>query len=175
MAARDDVVTELIATRGRALVGYAYLLCGNVSDAEDLVQDALVRTFSRRRSGLRFDSAEGYVRTAILHGYLDGRRRRSRWAARRHLLVEPSAIDGPEGATGDRIDVVAALQGLPRQQRAAVVLRFYEDLTVAEIAERLGVSTGAVKRYLHLGIAKLEQHLGPVADANTDITLVQEG
>ncbi len=78
----DDVVAELLATRGRALTRYAYLLCGNAADAEDLVQDALVKTFARRRAGLELDSAEAYVRRAILTLYLDGWRKRGRWATR---------------------------------------------------------------------------------------------
>jgi RNA polymerase sigma-70 factor (sigma-E family) len=172
--AQDDVVESLIATRGRALTGYAYLLCGNLDDAEDLVQDALVKTFSRRRAGLELDSAEAYVRRSILTVYLDGWRRRGRWAARRHLAAGPSASDGPEVPTGDRLDVVAALRRLPRQQRACVVLRFYEDLTVAEIAQRLAVSEGAVKRYLSMGVHSLEGVLGPIQPPVTDTVLLQE-
>jgi RNA polymerase sigma-70 factor (ECF subfamily) len=174
VSAQDDVVESLIATRGRALTGYAYLLCGNLDDAEDLVQDALVKTFSRRRAGLELDSAEAYVRRAILTVYLDGWRRRGRWAVRLHMVAGPSSTDGPETPTGDRIDVVAALRRLPPQQRACVVLRFYEDLTVPEIAQRLGVSDGAVKRYLSMGVHSLEGVLGPISPAPTHTVLVQE-
>lgn len=170
----DDVVATLISSRGRALTGYAYLLCGNIDDAEDLVQDALVKTFSRRRSGLEMESAEAYVRRAILNLYLDGWRRRGRWAVRRHLAAAPTSADGPEVGTGDRLDLVAALRGLPRQQRACVVLRFYEDLTVGEIAQHLGVSEGAVKRYLSMGVHRLEGLLGPIAPAPSTISLVRE-
>ncbi len=170
----DDVVAELLTTRGRALTRYAYLLCGNVADAEDLVQDALVKTFARHRAGLELDSAEAYVRRAILTLYLDGWRRRGRWATRRHLAAGPTSVDGPEAGTSDRMDVVAALRGLPPQQRACVVLRFYEDLTVAEIAHHLAVSDGAVKRYLSLGVHRLEALLGPITPAPTTVALVQE-
>ena len=170
----DDDVAELLTTRGRALTGYAYLLCGDAHDAEDLVQDALVKTFSRRRAGLELDSAEAYVRRTILTLYLDGWRRRGRWATRRHLAAGPTSVDGPEAGTGDRLDLLAALRGLPPQQRACVVLRFYDDLTVAEIARHLAVSEGAVKRYLNLGVHRLEGLLGPIAPAPTTIALVQE-
>jgi RNA polymerase sigma-70 factor (sigma-E family) len=170
----DDVVASLLTHRGRALTGYAYLLCGNIHDAEDLVQDALVKTFSRRRAGLELDSAEAYVRRAILTLYLDGWRRRGRWATRRHLAAVPTSADGPEDGTNNRLDVVAALRGLPPQQRACVVLRFYEDLTVPEIAERLAVSDGAVKRYLSLGVHRLEGLLGPITAPVTTVALVQE-
>ena len=173
--AGTDVVEELITHRGTALRGYAYLLCGNLHDAEDLVQDALVKTFSRRRAGLQLDSAEGYVRQAILTTYLDGWRKRGRWATRRHLAVAPSSTEGPERASGYRVDVVAALRELPRQQRACVVLRFYEDLTVAEIAERMGIADGTVKRYLSMGVHTLEGLLGPIPSAHSTIEIVQEG
>jgi RNA polymerase sigma-70 factor (sigma-E family) len=174
VSTQDDVVEQLIATRGRALTGYAYLLCGNVDDAEDLVQDALVKTFSRRRAGLELESAEAYVRRAILTIYLDGWRRRGRWAVRRHLAAGPTSTEGPEQDTGTRMDVVAALRGLPPQQRACVVLRFYEDMTVGEIAHQLAVSDGAVKRYLSMGVHRLESVLGPITPAPTDTVLVQE-
>jgi RNA polymerase sigma-70 factor (sigma-E family) len=170
----QDVVEALIATRGRALTGYAYLLCGDITDAEDLVQDALVKTFSRRRAGLALASAEGYVRQAILTTYVDGWRRRGRWATRLHLVAEASSVDGPEAGTATRVDVVAALRHLPRQQRACVVLRFYEDLTVSEIADALGISDGSVKRYLSMGVRTLEGLLGPLAGTTTTIEIVQE-
>ena len=172
--AGHDVVGTLIATRGRALTGYAYLLCGDVGDAEDLVQDALVKTFSRRRAGLELGSAEAYVRRAILTTYVDGWRRRGRWSERLHLVATRDSSDGPEVTVPTQVDVVAALRTLPRRQRACVVLRFYEDLTVAEIAEQLGVSVGAVKRYLSMGVHALEDRLGPVVDADTHIDMVQE-
>ena len=162
----DDVVAALLTTRGRALVGYAYLLCGNVDDAEDLVQDALVKTFSRRRAGLELDSAEAYVRRCILTLYLDGWRRRGRWATRRHLAAAPPSTEGPEARTHDRLDVVAALRGLPPQQRACVVLRFYEDMTVPAIADALALSQGSVKRYLSDGVRRMEGLLGPMPDAH---------
>lgn len=175
MATGDDIVETLIIERGKALTGYAYLLCGDVHEAEDLVQDALVKTFTRRRAGLHLDSAEAYVRRAVLTLYLDGWRRRKRWAGRWPVAADPGAVDGHEVDSAARIDVVAALRALPRQQRASVVLRFYDDLTVPEIADRLGVSDGAVKRYLSLATRRLESLLGPVEAADTTIELVLEG
>ena len=170
----SDTVEELLATRGRALTGYAYLLCGDVTDAEDLVQDALVKTFSRRRAGVELGSAEAYVRRAILTTYVDGWRRRGRWSGRQNLVASADRLEGPAGAADERLDVVAALRHLPRQQRACVVLRFYEDRTVAEIADHLGVSQGAVKRYLSMGVHALETLLGPLRDTAVSIEIVQE-
>lgn len=164
----DEVVTRLIAERSRALTGYAYLLCGNVHDAEDLVQDALVKTFARRRSGIELDSAEAYVRRAVLTLYLDGWRKRKRWSVRLPVAAEPTERADHADAVGDRVDVVAALAELPRQQRACVVLRYYEDRTVAEIADALGVGDGTVKRYLSLATRRLESLLGPLPTDDHD-------
>lgn len=163
MAAWEQSLKDLVRTRGPALVGYAYLLCGDRREAEDLVQDALVKTFARGRLGTRPDSMEAYVRRAILSTFLDGFRRRKRWAAVRHLVATDDVAPARDGAVGDRVDVRAALDGLPPRERACVVLRYYEDLTVARIADALSLSEGAVKRYLSDGVRRLETVLGPVA------------
>ncbi len=180
MAAGDEVVEQLIEQRGRALTGYAYLLCGDVHDAEDLVQDALVKTFGRRRAGLRLDSAEAYVRRAVLTLYLDRWRTRKRWSPRWPAAAEPAEVASPESAVAEHLDVVAALAQLPPQQRACTVLRFYDDLPVAEIADQLGLGVGTVKRYLSLATHRLEGLLGPISaptdgpDADTSLETVLE-
>src|SRR5659263_378344 len=98
----DDAMATLARERGKALTGYAYLLTGDLRDAEDLVQDALVKTFVRRRSGLELGSAEGYLHRTILTTYIDGYRRRRRWEDLRHLLARPRPgarrLPGPPGA-----------------------------------------------------------------------------
>lgn len=161
MAQWEQSLEELVRTRGTALVGYAYLLCGDRREAEDLVQDALVRTFARGRI-TETAALEGYVRRTVLNTYLDGFRRRRRWAAVRHLVAEPGARPGPEAPSSARVDVQEALATLSPRQRASVVLRFFEDMTVAQVADALSLSEGAVKRYLSDGIRRMEDHLGPV-------------
>ncbi|NLE72772.1 MAG: sigma-70 family RNA polymerase sigma factor [Actinomycetales bacterium] len=158
----EQALAELVATRGPALVGYAYLLCGDRREAEDLVQDALVKTFASARRGTALANTEGYVRRAVLTTYLDGFRRRRRWAAVRHLAGGEEVVAGPEAAVGDRLAVRDALAGLSPRERACVVLRFYEDLTVPRIADELALSEGAVKRYLSDAVRRLEATLGPV-------------
>jgi DNA-directed RNA polymerase specialized sigma24 family protein len=81
---RDALLAELANQRGRALVGYAFLLPGELAEAEDLAQEALVRTMLRVRGGAELKdarSAEAYVRRAIASLYVDGYRRRRRWLA----------------------------------------------------------------------------------------------
>ncbi|GEN80081.1 sigma-70 family RNA polymerase sigma factor [Actinotalea fermentans] len=153
---------ELVVARGPALVGYAFLLCGDRREAEDLVQDALVKTFARARTGTQLDNLEGYVRRAVLTTFLDGFRRRKRWAAVRHLAGGEDVTAGPETDVGNRVAVRQALGELGARERACVVLRFYEDMTVARIADELSISEGAVKRYLSDGVRRLEGLLGPV-------------
>lgn len=164
MAAWEQSLDALVRSRGTVLVGYAYLLCGDRREAEDLVQDALVKTYSRGRVATQPTNVEGYVRRAILTTYLDGFRRRKRWAAMRHLVEPAESTPGPEQATGDRMDIRAALEALAPRERACVVLRFYEDMTVARIADELSLSEGAVKRYLSDGVHRIQALLGPVKE-----------
>ncbi|WP_199424291.1 sigma-70 family RNA polymerase sigma factor [Actinotalea solisilvae] len=166
MAAWEQALDELVRTRGSALVGYAYLLCGDRREAEDLVQDALVKTFSRGRGGLETRSLEGYVRSAVLTTYVDGFRRRRRWAAVRHLLVTDDVGPSPDAGVAARADVAAALAALSPRERACVVLRYFEDMTVPAIADALVVSEGAVKRYLSDAVRRMEGLLGPLPAAS---------
>jgi len=158
----ESVLDALVRDRGPALVRYACLLTGDPAAAEDLVQDAVVATFARRAHVREPLAVEGYVRRAILRTYVDGYRRRRRWRDVQHLLVRDDRHAGPEDAVGARADVLAALATLAPRVRACVVLRYYEDLTVPDIAEQLGLSGGAVKRYLSDGLRALEARLGPL-------------
>lgn len=163
----ERVVTELVARRGEALVRYATLLTGSREDAADLVQDALVKTFGRLRNGFSVESAEAYVRRAILNAHVDGGRRRVRWRRIAPLEYRPDELESPADATDVRIDLHEELRKLSPRERACLVLRYYDDLKVDDIAETLGISSGAVKRYLSDGLAKMAISLaddGTVAD-----------
>ncbi|MDM7855723.1 SigE family RNA polymerase sigma factor [Cellulomonas alba] len=157
-------VDELVRDRGASLLRYAVLLTGDVAAAEDLVQDAVVATFVRRASVRDAAAAEAYVRRVILTRFVDGYRRDRRWRGLHHLLARPEEHPGIEEHAGGRADVLAALRTLAPRVRACVVLRFYEDLTVPEVAARLGLSPGAVKRYLSDGLRALHVQLGTDAD-----------
>ncbi|MDF2807161.1 MAG: hypothetical protein K0S43_2107 [Cellulosimicrobium sp.] len=169
MARWEEVLDEIVRARRRALVGYAYLLTGDVADAEDLVQEALFRTFRRGRAATDFALAESYVRRAVLTGFLDGTRRRRRWDGVRHLLAPPAPTDLLEPAVEARVDIVGALSVLTPRERACVVLRYFSDLTVRDVAERLSLSEGTVKRYLSDANAKLAARLGPVRATDDDL------
>lgn len=173
MRSWEDVLDDLVRHRGGALVRYATLLTGDRHEAEDLVQDALVKSFGTGRPLRDELAAEAYARRAILTLFLDRTRRRRRWSGVAHLLV-PDA-EGPDHAAGDRIDVQRAIATLPPRLRACVVLRFYDDLTVPQIARDLDLAEGSVKRYLSDAAQQLEALLGPLEDAGEteDVRLVQ--
>lgn len=172
--AADDALVALAHGRWHGLTGYAYLLTGDRAAAEDLVQEAFVRTFARRRA-VQGGAVEGYVRRAILTIYIDGYRRRGRWRDRLHLLATPESVEGPCDRQADAAEVRDALAGLPRRQRACVVLRFYDELSIAEIATSLGIADGTVKRYLSMAMEHLEHALGPVEPGTTvETVLVKE-
>ncbi|MEU4335291.1 sigma-70 family RNA polymerase sigma factor [Micromonospora lupini] len=154
MAVWEQVLTDLVNTRGAALKRYAYLLCGNDSDAEDLVQDALVRAFTRPRRD-EIDNPEQYIRKAVLNLYLDRVRRRGVWRRVMPFAVAPDRTEDDSRAVDARHDLRAALLSLSPQQRACVVLYYHVDLPVPEIAAQLGCGAGTVKRHLHDGRRRL--------------------
>ncbi|MBI9115997.1 sigma-70 family RNA polymerase sigma factor [Sanguibacter suaedae] len=161
MADWESALDHLARTRHRALIRYAYLLCGAVREAEDLVQDALVKIYARKHLPAA-DDAEAYVRRAILTIYLDGYRRRRRWSGIKHLVGIKDHQESPELATSTQVDVAVALDGLSPRQRACVVLRYFEDLTVPQIATTLDCAEGTVKRHLSDAHARLATVLGPL-------------
>ncbi|MFF2370158.1 sigma-70 family RNA polymerase sigma factor [Agromyces sp. NPDC058110] len=144
----DAVATRLVAERGDALTRYAFLLTGDADDASDLVQDALVRTFGTPRVRLDLPRADAYVRRAILNAVIDRSRRDSTWRRVRHLAVAPASADPESERTDERLDLMHRIRALAPRQAACIVLRYYEDLTVDQVAATLGLSSGAVKRYL---------------------------
>lgn len=155
----EQVVERLVAERGDALMRYAYFVSGSQDDAADLVQDALVKTFGRLRNGFSVASAEAYVRRAILNTYLDRGRRTSRWRKIAHLEtvteITPAASDDSDLA----LDLHEELRKLSPRERACLVLRYYEDMKVDDIAATLELRSGTVKRYLSDGLSKMATRL----------------
>jgi RNA polymerase sigma factor (sigma-70 family) len=168
----EVIVERLVAERGDALNRYAYFVSGSREDAADLVQEALVKTFGRLRNGFSVASAEAYVRRSILNAFIDGGRRRTLWRQVAHLQAAPAVVDDAADDTAERIDLHEELRKLTPRERACLVLRYYEDLKVDDIAETLHLSSGAVKRYLSDGLSKMavalraditETETGPIA------------
>jgi RNA polymerase sigma-70 factor (ECF subfamily) len=164
----QDDLAAFARERGPALVGYARLLTGDTAAAEDLVQEAIVRAWSRRRSGADIQWLEAYVRRAVLNGWVDQCRRERAWRDRAHLFAVEVPVPSPERAAVDRAQVAAALDRLAPRERACTVLRHYDDLTVPEIAKRLDLSEGAVKRYLSDAARRLSNLLDLADDLDTE-------
>ncbi|MET7286210.1 SigE family RNA polymerase sigma factor [Streptomyces sp. NPDC005573] len=153
----DAEFTRFVAARWRALTHTAYLLTGDFHEAEDLVQTTLVKVYPHWRR-LDPERAEHYVRRALVNT------NRSRHRRRRitHLLLPSLPDTGPvrdDGAGVEDVDAFDALArelaDLPERQRAVVVLRYCEDLSVEEVADILGCSAGTVKSQASRALAKL--------------------
>ncbi|KGM16778.1 RNA polymerase sigma factor [Actinotalea fermentans] len=156
MSQWEPLLENVVAHRYPRLVAYAMLLTGTRVDAEDLVQDALVATFSGRARFATEGQAEAYVRRAVASRFVDAGRRRSserKALARQIGLAAATAVEPP--SVGLAPEVEAALALLSPRERACVVLRHMEDLSTRETAQLLRLSEGAVKRYLSDGVAAL--------------------
>ena len=164
MARWEPLLEEVARERYPRLVAYGMLLTGSQAEAEDLVQDALVSTFSGRARFLTAAEAEVYVRRALVSRFVDQGRRRT---AERRALVKAGGRRSPEVAQAPAVglapEVERALGTLAPRERACVVLRHMEDLSVRETAQLLGLSEGAVKRYVSDGIASMNAALGTVS------------
>lgn len=155
-----DGFDDFVAARSPALVRTAWMLTGDRAVAEDLVQTALAKTWSRWSQVLRQDAPEAYVRRVMFSTFLTWNRRR--WRGELPVAMVP---DGPGqgdafAAADLRRTVMGALRELPRRQRAVVVLRFLEDLTEAQTADALGCSVGTVKSQTAKALSRLRTSPG---------------
>ncbi|HVX46241.1 MAG TPA: SigE family RNA polymerase sigma factor [Mycobacteriales bacterium] len=152
VGAREQAFLQLADTRLPALLRLGYLLTGSPDQAQDLVQEALARTYGRLVR-IRDDNAlEAYVRRCMSSIVVD--------QARRNGRLRAADVDGEADSRElDRVEDRDSLQRLLRMlsplQRACIVLRFYEDLSIAEVADRLGCSPGTVKRETHDALARV--------------------
>ncbi|MBU2669892.1 SigE family RNA polymerase sigma factor [Actinoplanes bogorensis] len=153
--AAPEQFAEFVRVRHAALLRYAYLLCGDTHLAQDLVQDALERTGVAWRRIEAQGDPEGYLRRTITNRYLNRVR-----SLRRERLVGDTPEVGVAGAEPSDGSLFRLLACLPRQQRAVIVMRYYLDLSEAQIAEALGCSAGTVKSTASRAIARLRRELG---------------
>ncbi len=158
----EDTLATLHRIHYRSLVRLASLLVGDVQTSEEVVQDAFVRLYLRW-GGLRdVERAPAYLRSAVLNGARSQLRRRGvrrRHAERRVISVDAAPAEIGALASYDHHRVVEAMRTLPQRQREALALRFYLDLSEAEMAAAMGVSAGSVKTHLHRGLAALAGRL----------------
>jgi len=156
----DQAVTALYATNYRPLVRLAAMLVRDVATAEEVVQEAFIAMHAGWRRLRDPDKALSYLRQAVVN--------RSRSVLRHRAVVEkyaPKGLpDAPSAELGainelERSAVIDALARLPARQREALVLRYYADLSEAEIARAMGISRGAVKSHTARGMAALRNVL----------------
>lgn len=146
----SEAVDDLFRSRWRPSVRLATVLTGDRAVAEELVQDAFLEV---TRHWDELDNPEGFLRTVLVNRCRNHQRRLG--VGRRHqpppprLVVEDPSLD----------ELWAVLAGLPARQRAALALRYYEDLPVAEIARLLDCPPGTVSSLLHRGLADLRKVL----------------
>ena len=167
MASRDEDFMQFVRDRSLALRRTAYLLCGSWATGDDLVQEALAKIYVAWPRISSPAAVESYTRTTMLRTYLNHQRKYAR-------EVTLSAV--PERPVDDRdtaltVTLSGLLRELPSKQRAVLVLRFYQDLSVPQIATELGIPEGTVKSQLSRGLATMRTQLGePDAGDFTDHT-----
>lgn len=160
----ERTLEALLRERGALLYGYCLTLTGHPQTAEDVLHDALERTFRSRATFRSIDAAHAYVKTAISSTVIDRKRQEARRpevvtdVGDHHVGRDRAAPDH-----SDRVDTAlalsAALETLGPRERACVVLHYLDGLSISEISERLGIASGTVKRYLADGRTRLQQAL----------------
>jgi RNA polymerase sigma-70 factor (sigma-E family) len=161
----DALVVRLFEQEGQSLVRLARLFVDDRNAAEDLVQEAFIR-LARSAHRIRDEAkAAPYLRSIVLNLARDNNRR-GLVSLRHHLPV-----DDRRASTEDEIELredqevlIEALRELPHRQRTALVLRYYEELGIDDIAETMGISRNSVKTHLQRGLAALERSLGDATE-----------
>jgi RNA polymerase sigma-70 factor (sigma-E family) len=160
VASRDWAsFTEYVSVRSAALQRAAYLMVGDIGLAQDLVQEALIKTYVAWPRLRDRASAEAYTRKAITTTAIGWFRRRT-WSERLAGPAPEAAAPAVEGGVEERVWLWQHLLRLPVRQRVAIVLRYYEDLSEAATAEAMNCAVGTVKSQVAAGLAKLRAWVG---------------
>jgi RNA polymerase sigma-70 factor (sigma-E family) len=152
--------SDWVAARGPALQRFSYLVTGSAADAPDLVQEALARAYPRWEQIAETGHAEAYVRRSIVNASVSGWRRTRRLVAVEDVeALAREHLPDPADALDDADHAWALCLSLPPAQRAAVVLRFYEDLSYAQIAVVLSCPEATARSHVHRALARLRERL----------------
>lgn len=159
----DTSFREYFSSRLDSLRRTAYLMCGDWHSADDAVSTAIVKVHRNWHRISRMENVDAYVRRAVVNAAMDERRRLWR---RERLAFEspPTAQTGEDRSLHDRLSLLKHLKALPPRQRAAIVLRFYCDLSVEQTAEVLECSPGTVKSQTARALATLRASATDVHD-----------
>jgi RNA polymerase sigma-70 factor (sigma-E family) len=158
---RDADFVAYYEARAATLRKTAYVLCGDWHLAEDLTQTAFTKLYQVWHRLERYEALDGYVRQTLLRAFLDDRRRpwRREYAIGPQSAVFDVPVADPAGS-GEREILLAALARIPKRRRAVLVLRYWEDLPVEQVAELLGCSAGTVRSQASRALADLRAMLG---------------
>ncbi len=165
---------QFVTASSDALLRTAYLVVWDPVEAEDLVQECLLAVARRWPRVRGMDHPHAYARRVLINLALDGAKRRTR--RRRELVGDDAgtltAVPDESSArrlnaVGVRAELIAALATLPPRQRAVLVLRYFEDLSEAQVAELLGCSVGTVKSTASRGLTRLQAALAPEISLST--------
>jgi RNA polymerase sigma-70 factor (sigma-E family) len=144
---------EYVAARSHALWHTAYLMCGDAHQAEDVVQTALLKLYVAWNRVQNAANRDAYIRRVLVRCVIDEKRRG--WRRERSVPEVPESV-APQGSdVGERDAVLQALAQLAPRQRATLVLRFWEDLSIDQTADLLGCSAGTVRSQTARGLATL--------------------
>jgi RNA polymerase sigma-70 factor (sigma-E family) len=154
----EEEYVDYVTARIPALRRLAFLLAGDDHRADDLVQQTITTLYVKWRRAQAADHLDAYVRTMLVRTFVD--ERRLAWARVRLFREAPEPPPFEDGGAEDRQVVRSALSRVPRRQQAVLVLRFFYDLSVDEVAGTLGCSAGTVKSQTARGLATLRRLLG---------------
>ncbi len=155
--------SDFVEARSSSLFRTAYLMVGDHQLAQDLLQEALVKTLIAWPRLRDRANADAYTRRIVVTTSISWRRRRSFHERPTGILPEKVDPDPVEAVVTHDV-VIAGLLTVPPRQRAAIVLRYYEDLTEAQTADVMGCSVGAVKSQVAAGLKRLREVLGHTFD-----------
>ncbi|GIE87621.1 SigE family RNA polymerase sigma factor [Actinoplanes regularis] len=159
MSDRDEAFAEYFAARSSSMRATAYLLCGDWHRAQDLVQATFIKLYLRWNKVSRQESLDPYVRQVMIRIFID----EGRWGWWRRERPHDAPADrpaAPGAPVEDRLMLMRALAEVPARQRAVLVLRYWQDLSIEETAAALGVTTGTVKSQAARGLATLRAVIG---------------
>lgn len=154
----DREYVEYVSAAFDRLRRTAYLLCGDGHRADDIVQATLVSLYLHWGRARKVESIDGYVHRILVRRFID--ERRASWAKVLLAWRDTSKPAPPERSVEDSHAVSDALAGLPRGQRAVLVLRYFCDMSIQDTAAALGCTTGTVKSQTARGLAALRDLLG---------------
>jgi RNA polymerase sigma-70 factor (sigma-E family) len=155
MEAEQEFV-EFATSRAKPLRDFAYLVCGDWHEAQDLTQQTLAKTYVAWPR-IQRENVDAYARTVLVREFLSERRRRR--STERPVAAIP---DGPTRADEPelRLTLIDALDRLPANRRVVLVLRYWNDLSVETVAEIMRTTPAAVKSLTHRALADLRSVLG---------------